>query len=413
MASRIIPVWNNTLDHVRKHKLKTAAIAILFFVPSGYFYFTDARYVVLTRPIPFSVIPTWDFDIKANPKNPVVAGVQVEIYVENYSRIPQENVTVFILDENGDIMEYANTSSEGLMWFSYPGEPVIVYAERDGEESREILVGRIPMEWFLALSLSLPGMVFFIILAATFIKRTTELEENLSTLKRTLEEQSRRLLDSQDIQNLRNDASASLCEVIGQNLEILGDKPASDLTTNLMMFMSSIGVEEHLLFGFAVKELEMTGDKRLDRKLVLFSLVQVFEESLVHLGKVSRDHEKRQLFSEAGRLTAPYMLKHLYDVENADILLSSHTGFDRSSGPLDFDNKTAELLNLASLADNDKQTQRKLDYTIAILVRNFTAHTPGLESALFSNHERFEDVFVRVISAIATAFVDLHPSYTF
>ena len=157
----------------------------------------------------------------------------------------------------------------------------------------------------------------------------------------------------------------------------------------------------------------MTGDKKLDRKLALFSLVQVFEESLVHLGKSSRNQEKRQLFSKAGRLTAPYMLKHLYDVENADILLPSHTGFDRSLGPLGFDNKTAELLNLASLADNDRQTQRKLNYTIAILVKNFAAHTPGLESALFRNHKRFEDVFVRVISAIATAFVDLHPSYAF
>ena len=408
-------VWGKLHSFVRKRRISVAAIALLLFLPSLSLLFTDSRFAVWIAPFAGSTVPSDSIRISADPDSPIFPGTSITVYIENYSQVPQEDVIVYVEDGNGTILHQSNTNTQGITSFVYPGEPVIVYAVRDEQESRKIIVGEVPVGWAIAQGLLLPGLLFLLLLVVALTKRSRDFQDDLEEVRFELEDYRSRVLASKSMNELRSIAKTKI-EAASESSSSIPDNVSSEqVTRDLLVFLRLNQLEEHLLFGLVVGDVEGSGDARLDKKLSIFALTQTLEENLAKLGQLSSNEYISKKFLESKQLTSRYMLKVLYDDADLQTMLDDFGRFDRSDAVSDFDLKLDILLNNTDkiLETSEVRTisQFNLDLTIALLARNFTHHISNLESILYQNKAFFQNTQRSILRGIISTYSTLNPAY--
>jgi hypothetical protein len=279
-----------------------------------------------------------------------------------------------------------------------------------------IVVGSAPYEWSISLFISFPGIALLTLVTISYYSKSRRLESSLKQLQAEYERQQGNLLSEEKIVSLRSKAKTIVEEFSTGKNTIPKMTSANQLARDLIVFLRTGNIEEHLLFGLGIIDSEQTGDERLDRKLSTFALCQTFEESLVQLGRISEREQVRKRFENAKQLTTSYMLKQLIEDVGKGKKIQEYGRFDRSMGSEDFDNKLRMLIQTGkALNRGDSEIgieQPFLDYSIALLVRNYTHHTPILDSRLYNEEVVFNLIFEHLIGAVVRSFVQFNPAYS-
>ena len=390
-----------------KKRPKISVIIILLFTPiivlsisnTVFFYWMFGRGILM------SVVAPPLMDVSATPSQPVFPGTHILLTVTNTSEYPIEGATVYVVQHNGSTLFQHVTNNTGQITFIYPGTPVAVNTVHQDFQPNTIIVGIIPVIWYIAFWLLVSGFTLFSAVIIYAWVQKQRIESRLFELEENFQELRKKSLEIKQFSDIKNQ-SMNLLEALSAEYNL-----STDLPDELFLFLEDNEIHEYFHFGLEFARSEVTGNRSFNLNLALFSLTQAFEGILMKLAETHDEYEIRNLFSSRTHMTLGWMLQKLFPIEEFENAIKFFGSFDKKNESVDFTNKILALIDNQLIMDGwqygETLEQPYRDFIITLLTRNFTHHSTTLDVSVYTNEDIYSLTEKHVASAILRVFTML------
>lgn len=339
-------------------------------------------------------------DVSANPSQPIFPSTDILITVNNRTGYPIGEATVYVTQQNGSILFQSVTNVSGQTEFTYLGDPVAVNIIHQDYQSKTIIVGVIPIIWYIAFwTLTVSFVAVLGVMSYAWVHKQ-RYQSRLIELEKSFQELQNKTLEVKELTEIR-DQSMQILETISVEFSF-----SSDASQQFLQFLEINGIDDFLHFGLEFARSEVTENKSYNLSIALFSLTQAFEGIIMKLAE-SCDEIRIQ-----SHMTMGMILRKLFPTEIFVKALKFYGGFDKNNESTDFTNKLQMLLENRLIMEGwqyrETLDQPHQDFTITLLTRNFTHHSTTLDVTLYTDVDIYERTEKHVVSAMLRAFIILN-----